>query len=134
MLKKILISVILLFSISTLPTLAMVIVKPLQFTQNNKPLILTAENPAITITLPSNPTTGFTWSIQKYDTNLLKLVSQKYTPPNSRLMGAPGIQQYTFQAIQTGYSVTQVGHVVLQYARQWTTVGATQKVFIIHVK
>ncbi|EKD92050.1 MAG: hypothetical protein ACD_29C00220G0001 [uncultured bacterium] len=129
--KKIIFSCILLLCLSAF---AVVIIKPMQFTSNAKPLVLTAENPEITITLPSNPTTGFTWSIQKYDTNLLKLVLQRYTPPNSRLMGAPGIQQYTFQAIQTGYSVTQVGHVVLQYARQWTTVGATQKVFIIHVK
>src|SRR3990167_9897785 len=129
--KKIIFSCILLLCLSAF---AVVIIKPMQFTYNAKPLVLTAENPEITITLPSNPTTGFTWSIQKYDTNLLKLVLQRYTPPNSRLMGAPGIQQYTFQAIQTGYSVTQVGHVVLQYARQWTTVGATQKVFIIHVK
>lgn len=131
MLKKIIISFALLFCISTF---AIVIIKPLQFTQNNKPFILTADNPTVTITLPSNPTTGFTWSIQKYDTNLLKLVSQKYTPPNTRLMGAPGIQQYTFQAIKTGFTVTQVGHVVLKYARQWTTVGATPKTYVFYVK
>ena len=131
MLKKILISFILLFCVSAF---AVVMIKPLQFTTNDKPLILTAQNPTITITLPSNPTTGFAWSIQKYDTNLLKLVSQKYTPPNSHLMGASGIQQYTFQAVQTGFAVTQVGHVVLHYARQWTTVGAMPKTFVVYVK
>ncbi len=131
MLKKIIISFALLFCVSTF---AAHITKPLQFTQNNKPLVLTTHNPTVTITLPSNPTTGFTWSIQKYDTNLLKLVSQKYTPPNSHLMGAPGIQQYTFQAIKTGFTVTQVGHVVLKYARQWTTVGSAPKTFVVYVK
>jgi inhibitor of cysteine peptidase len=131
MLKKIMISLSLLFCISVY---AVVIVKPLQFTINNQPLVLTAQNPTVTITLPVNPTTGFAWSIQQYDTNLVKLVLQRYTPPITRLMGAPGIQQYTFAAVKTGYAVTQVGHIVLNYARPWTMVGKTTKTFVVQVQ
>ncbi len=104
------------------------------FTSNKKPLFL-AQNQTFEIKLQSNPTTGFSWKLAFYDKPLVNFVGHKYVAPkNTKLMGAPGYETFTFQAKKANYAVNQVGHIVLEYARPWTTEGATKKTFKIIIK
>lgn len=105
------------------------------FNSPKQKIIVSQDQPTFTIKLQSNPTTGFSWKLGKYDSNLVSFVSQQYVAPkNKKLMGAPGYVVWTFKAIKAKYRVNQVGHITLVYARPWTQEGATKKTFIIVVK
>ena len=52
------------------------------------------------LTVKAIPTTGYTWSVKKYDKTLFKFVSADYektteSSPSSKLVGAP-LKQYIF--------------------------------------
>lgn len=54
-----------------------------------------------TISLPSNPSTGFQWHAI-YDTTYLELVNQNFESDNPGVPGAGGNQTFTFKAIKSG--------------------------------
>jgi inhibitor of cysteine peptidase len=60
----------------------------------------------LVVTLNSNATTGYQWTVQGSgisDTGVLKQVGKaKVLPPKSDLMGAPSKTQFTFQAVKKG--------------------------------
>ena len=132
MLKKILSSLILFFAFSAFAGTTQTI----PFTSNKDP-IKVAQNQTFDIVLPSNATTGFSWKwdATQYDQHLVTLVSHKYiAPSNTKMVGAPGYEVWEFKATAGNYSVTQVGHIVMEYARPWEKTPGTKKTFIIHVK
>lgn len=105
------------------------------FNSPKEKIVVSQKQPTFTITLQSNPTTGFSWKLGKYDSKLVSFVSQQHvTPKNKKLMGAPGYDVWTFKAIKATYRVNQVGHITLIYARPWTKDGATKATFMIMVK
>jgi inhibitor of cysteine peptidase len=62
------------------------------------------------IALEANPTTGYSWQASS-DADV-EFVSSKQVQGDSNAIGAPGTQQLTFKAVQTGSSV-----LVLNYLR-----------------
>jgi len=93
------------------------------------------KHPDFTITLPANPTTGFSWHIQKYSKNMFEFISEKYiASKNKKLMGAPGTQTFHFKAKKENYAVAQVSHIVFLYERSWEKKHVTKKTFIIVVR
>ena len=70
----------------------------------------------ITVTLCSNPTTGFQWGEQAQisDTQVLKQTSHKMVAGNTGMPGAPGSQVWTFEALKAGSSI-----VSFSYSRPW---------------
>ncbi len=70
----------------------------------------------LTLTLGSNPTTGFLWSeeAQISDTNVLKQVSHDYKAPGSEMVGAAGQEIWKFEALKEGTSI-----VSMEYSRPW---------------
>lgn len=69
-----------------------------------------------TVTLNSNPTTGFSWQFAKeIDAHFLELVDSRYIGTGTgRLMGAGGRQEWVFKAIKPGKT-----SISLEYARPW---------------
>lgn len=68
-----------------------------------------------TITLDSNPTTGYQWQLGKpLDENIVKLVSSKYKGPVTSKPGAGGEEGWTFRAEGTGKA-----EIALKYVRPW---------------
>lgn len=65
---------------------------------------------SFTISVNSNPSTGYSW-VASYDHSLLKLL-QQYTPSNSGLMGASGVENFEFQGMRDGQT-----QVYLNYQR-----------------
>lgn len=53
------------------------------------------------IKLKSIPTTGYTWNIQPYNENIIKLISSKYYPDND-LIGAPGADVIHIEVVGIG--------------------------------
>lgn len=71
-------------------------------------------NESFEISMESNPSTGYMWMSPNYDSYLLNLKGSQYIPPKNNICGAPGVQKYTFKAIQTGESMIK-----FQYKRPW---------------
>jgi inhibitor of cysteine peptidase len=73
----------------------------------------------VTVTLCSNPTTGFIWSetAQISDQGVLQQTDHKLVTPESEtppLVGAPGQEVWTFKALKKGTST-----VSMEYSRPW---------------
>ena len=68
-----------------------------------------------TVTLDSNPSTGYQWEVSSIANNeLVRLISSEFVESDSGLIGAPGKQTLTFQALKEGKTT-----VVLGYVRPW---------------
>jgi inhibitor of cysteine peptidase len=71
---------------------------------------------SFTVTLCSNPTTGFQWSesSQISDPTVVQQLDHKSLPPETELVGAPGKEAWTFKAVKKGTST-----VSMEYSRPW---------------
>lgn len=72
-----------------------------------------------TITLPSNPTTGYSWFIQAYDHDSLILKAHRYLPAETKRVGAGGLEEWQFVATPQALRAPHVVPVTLIYARPW---------------
>jgi len=76
-------------------------------------------NSSLTVTLCSNPTTGFEWeSPQITDETVLTLIDHKFVPPETKdgkpPPGTPGKEIWTFKALKKGTSTISI-----DYSRPW---------------
>jgi len=68
-----------------------------------------------TITLKSNPTTGYSWQIDTApDENVVRLIGSVFVGPQTRLVGAGGSEIWTFKAVGRGRTMVR-----LKYIRPW---------------
>jgi inhibitor of cysteine peptidase len=86
----------------------------------------------LTITLESNPSTGFRWEVVEIDQPILQQVGEaQYVPadPNqSPLPGQAGRETLRFQAVAPGRITLQ-----LAYHRSWEKNVEPQKTYTLHV-
>lgn len=89
-----------------------------QFSQNAHIVqeVTVAPGALITITLCSNPSTGFSWGEQAQisDKAVLKQASHKTVASTTDMPGAPGNQVWTFEALKAGSSSA-----AFSYSRPW---------------
>ncbi len=75
---------------------------------------------SLTVTLCSNPTTGFQWeSAQISDQTILQQMGHEFVPPEAKgdrppAPGTPGKEIWTFKALKKGTST-----ISLEYSRPW---------------
>ena len=72
---------------------------------------------SLTVTLCSNPSTGFRWveSAQISDQTVLQQTDHRFVSPGDQeLIGAPGQQVWTFKALKKGTST-----ISMEYSRAW---------------
>ena len=69
-----------------------------------------------TVSLASNPTTGFKWPDfgKIADETILKQVGHEYEPPESDVPGAAGTELWTFQALKKGQTT-----IAMEYSQPW---------------
>lgn len=87
-----------------------------------------AQGGALTIRLPGNATTGYTWGIVSNDVNVLAPLGDWDYAPESNLEGAPGTFIFTFKANAVGASALQ-----LAYKRWWDDASKPEKTFDVTV-
>ena len=81
----------------------------------NDNIIETAVGKSFTITLDSNPTTGYHWQIaRQMDTGMVELIDSQYIAPKTDLVGAPGKEEWHFRAIREGKAI-----ISFDYVRPW---------------
>jgi len=79
--------------------------------------VVVAEGGTLTVTLGSNPTTGFSWgeAAQIADPMVLQQTGSESLPGEGQgMVGAPGAQVWTFKAVKNGTTT-----VSLDYSRPW---------------
>ncbi len=83
--------------------------------------IITKNNPTLNLTLPSNPTTGYSWFLISYNKSLLNLIGHKYTTSNNnkKLVGAGGYEAWKFRATRAALKAPHITYIKLAYARPW---------------
>ena len=84
-----------------------------------------------TITLESNPTTGYSWQLAKpLDEKIVQFVGSEYVPSRTDLVGAGGVEEWTFLALNKGSA-----KIVLKYARPWEKdkPPAEEKTFLVRI-
>jgi len=83
------------------------------------------------VVLPSNPTTGYQWSIKHYDNAFLKLINSQYIAKQPKLIGSGGETHFSFSWAQ-GVKHLKSTTMVFRYARSWEHGGGqTKKVVVI---
>jgi inhibitor of cysteine peptidase len=81
----------------------------------NDSVIETTAGKGFTITLDSNPTTGYKWQIaRQIDAGLVELVDSQFIAPKTDLVGAPGREEWHFKAIKQGKAI-----ISFEYVRPW---------------
>jgi inhibitor of cysteine peptidase len=68
------------------------------------------------IKLESNPTTGYSWSLVKPESDIIKKIDDVYKPTKTagNIVGSGGTEEWTFKAIAKGQT-----KLVFQYIRPW---------------
>lgn len=89
------------------------------FNDPAKPVMVPQSAPTFTIRLKSNPTTGYSWFLKSYDAKYIKPVDHKFIPPQRRMMGAAGYQEWVFTATPAAFKNSVTTHIRLVYMRPW---------------
>ncbi|WP_028389042.1 protease inhibitor I42 family protein [Legionella fairfieldensis] len=87
--------------------------------------------PLFQVTLPSNPTTGYQWTVENYDPSLLNLKSSQYIAPQKKLMGAEGNMIFNF-ALTSGKAYPTSTTITFKYARPWESGPGTLKTVTVN--
>lgn len=68
------------------------------------------------ISLPENPTTGYSWQFFTISDNkdIVSDIKETYIAPDTQMLGAGGVKKYSFTARQKG-TLTVIGY----YCRPW---------------
>jgi inhibitor of cysteine peptidase len=91
-----------------------------------------ANGGTLIVALPSNPSTGFSWSVGEQSSPRLELQGEpQYVPPGSTtpVVGAAGTQVFTFKAIAAGTAT-----LTLEYRRPFEPGVAPQDEFTVTVE
>lgn len=89
------------------------------FTNPNKPLQVTAANPTFTIRMASNPTTGYSWILKKYNKHYLKLIDHHYVKPQQAMPGAGGYEEWNFKVSPLAFKKSTSIKLNMFYSRPW---------------
>ncbi len=73
--------------------------EPSTYTNSGQPITVPV-GVKFTISVTSNPSTGYSWEAG-FDQSLLKLV-KRYTPSDSGLIGASGVENFEFEGMRPG--------------------------------
>jgi inhibitor of cysteine peptidase len=95
--------------------------------QGGQEAIKVSNGHEFTITLQSNPGTGYQW-IPTFNTTILNLVSHDYKPASTKLLGSPGTDVFTFKAINHGTDTVK-----MIYKRSWEKESVQEKIFLVNV-
>jgi len=68
---------------------------------------------SLVVSLPDNPTTGFRWTVESFDSGVLEACKEDYSTA-STAVGGGGERRFCFRAISTGSTV-----LTLKLWRSW---------------
>lgn len=117
----------LMYASLTLDSLAMAV------TDSGKTIMVDHKDKQFVISLASTPSTGFSWLLDSYDLNKIKLVEHRYIAPAKSMPGKSGTEDWVFAvnpAITAGPQVIKIG---LIHARMWDVENTMSKNLIFTI-
>jgi inhibitor of cysteine peptidase len=81
------------------------------------------------VTLPSNPSTGYGWKVARYDRDFLQLLRRRYQKPEKALPGAPGQEIFEFLPQKSGTTT-----VIFHYQRPFESQVARELKHTVVIK
>ncbi len=95
---------------------------------NSGEVVVMVEGQSLELSLPSNPSTGFSWQyFPEPDNNILKETGHEYRGGESNLIGAGGREYWTFEAVRAGSTTLS-----LAYMRPWES-RMPEKIFKLEI-
>ncbi len=83
-----------------------------------------------TISLKSNPSTGYMWQIQNpIDKARLVILNKTFAPGNKKLVGNPGKEIWKFKALKKGTIFIEFA-----YKRSWENQIAHKETYAVNIK
>ena len=102
------------------------------YSEETPNISVTKSQAQFTIKLKSNPTTGYSWFLRDYNSKLIAPLNHHFEVPQSKMIGAPGIEVWTFRVKPDAFVVPHQMRIRFMYARPWDkSDNATQAVFRI---
>lgn len=90
------------------------------YSEEDKKIIQTKNQPEFMIQLQSNPTTGYSWFLKSYDKNYIRVIRHAFVSSyGRRLIGGGGVEQWTFQLTPEAFSAPHLLTIKLVYERPW---------------
>ena len=101
------------------------------FKDPGKPIILKPDEHHFVIVLKSNPSTGFSWFLKKYNNDLIEPVGHQYLKPANDRMGAGGIEKWRFKVKSDAFEVPHIMKIKFIYTRPWDLKQETSETFTV---
>lgn len=89
------------------------------FTDPEKSIMVSPSQPEFSLRLASNPTTGYSWFIKRYNQHFLTLEKHQFFPPTSQIVGAGGVDLWVFKVKPEAFIAPHIFKIKLVYARPW---------------
>ncbi len=88
------------------------------------------EGDSLIIDLEENPTTGFSWVYDDYDTAVLELIDDEYIPDetDSDVVGSGGIHHYEFKGLSEGETT-----LTFRYLKSWEGKDSAEETRTINI-
>jgi len=90
------------------------------YSDPNKTIMLEKNAPEFTLKLLSNPTTGYSWMLSEYHPEFIKPISRRYESPKAGLLGAGGMDLWTFSATPQTFRTPHLLTLTLTYVQPWS--------------
>lgn len=105
------------------------------YDQENVAITVTSAQSEFVIKLKANPSTGYTWVLSNYDKALVTPLTHRYEAAQTKLIGAPGFDLWTFRAKPAAFTAGQKSKINFDYVRPWEEkVSAGKAEFIVGVE
>jgi len=95
-------------------------------TDDTKPIVVEAKKPNFTITIKSNPTTGYRWFIRSYPFDYVVPLKHKFAKPTSNLMGAPTYETFEFKLKPAAFKAPHQFIIRFNYLRPFEMSGRVE--------
>jgi inhibitor of cysteine peptidase len=92
-------------------------------------LKLANQTSEFSFSLESNPTTGYQWALNSFDTNKLQYLGSTYQAKKPVLIGSGGMQVFKFKVLNPSANLDT--KISLSYARSWEKSSVKKQV--VHV-
>lgn len=99
------------------------------YTENKCAITVASVQPQFVIQLNSNPTTGYRWFLQQFAHDLVQPLQHKFiAATDKKLIGAPGVERWTFAVLPAAFVVPQQIILSFVYARPFEIAPPAKKI------
>jgi hypothetical protein len=105
---------------TTVPASSLVTAEATPFSDPSHAITATADNPEFSISMQSNPTTGYRWYLKPWAIAWLIIVDQEYDIQDTTAVGAGGTETWHFKLLPQAFNARFILPIEFVSIRPWT--------------